>query len=233
MKLITKSFKNFLTSPDIEIKSNSKSLLVAYKQFFAFDIKFIFFFGILISLMSVLSNDFKEVFNNRISFDYPFFKELLVVVILAPLMEEISFRLCLKIKKINIAISFGVQLFYIFIILDVIDLPLLYNALFIILSSTVVYFLINQKILAFLKKHFKYFVYYNIIFFGLTHALNYEYSSLQQYFYIPILISFPTVLGAYLSYVRLKHGFLFVLSAHALHNLILFLLSSLPILFTN
>lgn len=221
MNLIDEQFKQFLRFPNTKYDDHPKSILRAYKLFFIFDFKLFFIWGVLAAIMSLLFKDFSKVISSQIDLNHSLILTFMLMVILMPFLEEIAFRLSLKINRINIAISLGVQTLFFLMLLDLIDWQFLYNILFIIFTTIFIFFLIGDKTCNFLKKHLNYFVYYNILLFGLMHAFNYNYASFHQYFYIPFLISFQTVLGAYFSYVRLKHGFFFNLSCHIIHNLIL------------
>jgi hypothetical protein len=221
MALIPAYFKNFLGDPADTLETERKSLFYGFKPFLLFDLRLLLIYGLLISLMSFLFEDFEHLFKSRLDLKYSHFHKLLLSTLVAPLIEEMAFRLGLKINKINIALMLGFQLIFFLILIDIITYSILYKVLFMLVVSSVSYFLISDAFLNFLKRHFNYFVYYNILMFGLAHAFNYTYDSFLDLCFVPVLIIFQLVLGAYLCYVRVRYGFFNGLVFHAFHNLIL------------
>lgn len=221
MKIFSSEFISFLKLPANSFKEKPKFNYTIVKQFFIFDFKLLFLFAILVTLMSFFFEDFKMVFSNRIYPKYSNFQKLTLFILVLPFIEELAFRIGLKINKINISILLGGQLVYLMSIIDILTFSIIYKISIMFFISLVSYILITNKLLNFLTKYFNYFVYYNIIMFGLVHAFNYSYSSYNHFLFIPILISFQTIMGAYLSYVRLKYSFFWGISLHIAHNLIL------------
>ena len=145
-------------------------------------------------------------------------------MLVAPILEELAFRLGLKINKLNIAITIGIQLIIFLKIFQVINYSLLLRFISMLICSVILYFIINRNILSFFKSKQNIFIYYNIIVFGLLHAFNYSYQEFSHYLFIPFLVSVQLILGVYLSFVRIKYGFILCLLMHISHNSILFFL---------
>lgn len=145
----------------------------------------------------------------------------IIVVILAPICEEVIFRLSLIFDPLYIALSISTL-----IALIVYKLT---NVIFFIISFFLIFFLINRlasifKSILFLfwKKNFKYIFYTLSLLFGLVHISNYEFVGVTQYF-IALILVFPQIaVGFILSYTRLfyEKGFFICIIFHVLMNLI-------------
>lgn len=215
-----KELQLFLIRSKVErVKFNNKTLKSYLNQFVIFDFIIVFTASILMALFFFFSDSFKEVFLSKNDFvEVPFVQKILHFCIIAPIIEELTFRIGLKISKLNIAIYLGFNLMAILQILEVIEQKLLIKFLLIIFISLMCFLFLKDWHLAFLKKKFTFFLYFNISFFALVHIGNYSFSHFSQYLFVPILI-FPQIfLGIYLSYSRLKFGFFFALFIHFFHN---------------
>lgn len=144
---------------------------------------------------------------------------LLKFLILSPILEELGFRLGLKINKRYVAISSGIQLSY-FIFIGLPDIDILYKVLIIAASIFLAFLVINQKVINYLIKHYNIYVAYNIILFGLLHVFNYEFTNYKEFLYLPLLILPQLIMGSYFSFIRLKNGFKIVVFLHILFNMI-------------
>jgi len=228
MKLIVELW-HFLKSPNLKSKrANKNELFIAFKQFIVFDIVVSFTWGILVTLLFILFDDMKEVIKSKGNFNAstPFMKILLFSV-LAPLLEELAFRLGLKVTKTNISIGLGIQAIIILQLCGFIDNPLYIRLIWMGIASLILYLLLNAEHISFFKKNYNYFVYYNIFLFSIIHISNYTYTSYTHYFFIPFLVSLHIVFGTYQSYARIKYGFPFALFIHGFHNFAIILLSFL------
>ena len=143
------------------------------------------------------------------------------MLFIAPLIEELGFRLALKLNHLNLSISLGIQLVFIYIFFDFYNLNLVQKLALMLCVILLLYVLINQKVIKFIQLRYNIFLFYNILFFGLIHAPNYQYLSYTDFFFIPIIIISQIFIGAYLSFIRLKNGLKYSIFLHLLHNLIL------------
>ena len=196
MNLFVELYKFVKTPRIISVRKDSRILLIAIKDFIIFDIALLFFWGIMIAFLTILFDDFEMVFKSRKAHNDTFQIRLFFVGLIAPLIEELAFRLGLKISKEAVSISLAVQTILILQLADLVQQPIVTRALLMIAISIVFYFIINNKFLTFLKKHFTHFVYYNIILFGLMHATNFSFTSSSQYLFVPFhVILSPSIVS--------------------------------------
>lgn len=208
----------FLKNPKQMEEGKKLDLKRIFFQFFIFDLILSFSYGVLNSVLFMVSNDYKEIFSSKITATNPFISRWAIVILLAPILEELAFRLGLKINRKNLSISIALQIIIYLTVLDIINLPLHYRLLLMIFSFSFIYLILNKSILHFFIKNNNTFIYLSILCFGLLHALNFNYGEIQHLLFIPFLISIHLFLGVYLSYVRLKFGFALALIFHVLHN---------------
>tara|TARA_R110001583_G_scaffold174374_2_gene328796 strand:- start:1081 stop:1779 length:699 start_codon:yes stop_codon:yes gene_type:complete len=227
MKLIVVLY-NYLKTPNLKLKKVSrKELFIGFKEFIVFDLALAFIWGLIITLLTFLFDDLRGVMKSTITTNHSFFLKILKFSIIIPLIEELSFRLGLKITKINISISLGIQIIIILQLLNIIESPLYARIIWMVTAISALYLLLKKKHISFFKKNYNFFVYYNILFFGILHICNYHFTSYTQYFFIPILISLHVIFGSYMSYSRMKYGFAFTLFIHGFHNFVIILLGFL------
>jgi len=141
---------------------------------------------------------------------------IFMLLILAPVLEELIFRLYLRYKYNFIArlFIFG----------------------FIITGRTNKS-KIEDAFKRFWFKQYRYIFYFSAIFFGFVHIFNYDYS-IKMFLLIPLLTAPQIVMGVFLGYMRVRFGIFQSIILHTLHNAIfvvpaLFFINSLEILNTN
>ena len=199
-----------------------KKELTFYSSFWK-HLKFIllmtFSFGSLIFLISLFDPSIHTVIAKR---DEKTPMLILLSTLFYPFFEEVGFRLHLKVTRLNLAISFSIQTIYLFFLFDFFGMTNLIIALLSIFPLALLfYFVINPRIITYLKKEFRFFFYYNLLFFTLLHLVNYRLIEPIHYLYVLIVLSLPFLMGTYLSYIRLKIGFLFCVLIHICFNLFL------------
>lgn len=127
---------------------------------------------------------------------FPVVELLAFTVIIAPVFEELIFRLYLRYKN-NYALHFLIS----------------------IVSPTGVRN--EQKAETFLisiwKKRYKFIFYFSAVLFGLIHIINYEFSY-TILLLSPILVAPQIILGLIIGYLRVRIGFVSGLLLHSLHN---------------
>ncbi len=142
-------------------------------------------------------------------------------MIIAPIAEEVIFRLSLIFDPINFALSFSTL---IGLIINKIS-----NGFIGLIAFCLFFFLINRlanlfRLLlnSFWNNYFKYIFYCLPIIFGLVHISNYEFVDRTQYFIAPLLILPQVAIGFILSFTRLYYlkGFLICVIIHMLMNMI-------------
>ena len=159
---------------------------------------------------------------------YGYWKALLYITLIGPVIEELIFRLPLSFKRKHIAASFGFAL-----VLFAKAIPWISNqnlALNIILR--IVLFAVGY--LAFAKtlpqhtspnKRAKTgLILASIIIFGMLHTLNYAPFHLAILFIYPLYVLPQSFMGWLLTYIRFKNGFFWGVALHIMINSITMLL---------
>ena len=151
--------------------------------------------------------------------------KLIFVALIVPALEELIFRLPLKIKSSFLAISIGMLLYplfgfsylhfdfaspkaYLFLSLFFIFLPILLNWLFT---------LINLEDI--LIKKYKYFFYFSASLFAIVHIPNFKPLNYNLIYLYPFYVLPQFVMGLSLGYLRNKCGLKYSWLLHGLINL--------------
>ena len=143
----------------------------------------------------------------------------ILVAILAPIIEEVIFRLCLVFNPSYFAILFSILITSI-----IYNLTSFMPALISLLLLFIVFYFIavHYKILInrFWNNYLGYLVYFSSLSFGLLHVGNYQIVGAFQLFIIPLLIFPQLVMGFLLSFVRLyyKNGIVICVLVHIFMN---------------
>lgn len=147
------------------------------------------------------------------------------IVLIAPLIEEIIFRLPLSLKKEHIIISLSL-LTTIFFGGNVakwgqIEIIVFFKIIFFILLIIYIFYKINLSHLTNIKEnYFKYFFYVLTIFFGLLHVTNFLKYIPNNFKLLSILFIIPQIVLAFFSgYMRIKNGFFWSVLMHIIFNL--------------
>ena len=191
---------------------------------------------LLIFLIAFLIN-FIDLIIFQIS-EFSFFKEfkklrdlnsnklpVFFILFLGPFMEEIIFRLPLKLKKINIVLSLSFLSIY-FIGDKIVDINIysFYTWIKIVpifFISIFFYICVKDSLMeAINKKYFKTFFYLFTISFGLIHIVNfYKIVPSNLVYLTPIFVLPQIVLSFFIAYIRMKNGFIWGFFLHSLYNL--------------
>jgi hypothetical protein len=157
---------------------------------------------------------------------------LFFAVILAPLLEEIAFRLWLTTKRFPLAIGIGSFVFFYQTsffpealnmistdsTISVFLVPILWFCLcilsFTLLQIPAIYSFLQTVI----TKHFRFFFYFSAFLFAIIHITNYKLSP-TVIFLMPILISPQFFGGLLMGWVRTQLGFFSAILSHAFYNL--------------
>ncbi|HET8861209.1 CPBP family intramembrane glutamic endopeptidase [Marivirga sp.] len=160
-------------------------------------------------------------------------KNWILVVLLAPVVEEIGFRLFLKPNKLKVWVSIFVLCYFIFSIVTVsnfyseLDTLTLYKLLAALGVSSLITFLFSEKIVSNIKSSlFQYYIFSSFL-FGLLHLLNFVPLDGIQIILFPFLILPQILFGFAFGYLRLKNGLTWAIGLHALINSISFIFKSL------
>lgn len=218
MKEITK----FLYNPnEIEVLEDfaiSNVILKFFKFFLIVSLSFGLLFFVFNKLFDIESFIQKKEFPNQKLANY-FFK----IVLFYPVIEELGFRLLLRVKRQFLSISLSIQIviviaFFDLIKLDIFGFLFLASTLYLVLILTV-----NDWILEKIRLNYKLYFYCTLILFALLHSYNYHIYNKLGYLLIIFYLLPPLVFGLYFGYVRLKYGFIYAVLLHIAYNLILFI----------
>jgi len=217
---LIEELKNFLIKSGVKrVKLNNQVLKSSLKQFVVFDLIIVLVSALIIAITLIFFDAFKDLYASREKLpEISFIKSIFYFCFIASLVEELTFRIGLKVARFNMAIYLGFNLMVILQISGFIEQTLLIRLILISFTSLGFFLFLKDKHLSFFKNNFTIFLYFNIIYFSLIHLGNYSFSHFSQYVFAPILILPHFFLGIYLSYSRLKFGFCYSLFIHFSHN---------------
>jgi Type II CAAX prenyl endopeptidase Rce1-like len=149
---------------------------------------------------------------------------VIVVVIIGPLLEEIIFRLPLKLEKISIGLSLALIIYRCsgghFSSFNF-NNPYSYVRIIIIIClvlATNKYFPI--KWIDFIKERwYSYFFYLSAFAFAFVHIANFAPYNYEVILFYPLFTLPQFIMGVATGYIRMRHGFLAGWALHALINL--------------
>ena len=145
-----------------------------------------------------------------------------IIVFIGPFIEEILFRLALKVNKFNIAFFF---LLFTYLLLggsitkfDINNTFFLYNVVSSITISILSYYFLSKTITNFLNQKINYLILLSIVLFGFVHISNIKILHWQLTMLYPFYVLPQMVIGYFITNLRLKYGFLWGFSLHVLTN---------------
>ncbi len=220
-----KHFINFLNDPEyvyMPVSINIINSIVVILKSVLIYLGFILFSSILIILPILILDLVPDRMDVTLSLTFK-------VVIVAPLLEELAFRLPLRYSSKNIFIAIGTFVFMFMIISFNI-----YVSLFIGILTALIPFMniISQKILEKIEKY--YFKYYKFIFyflalsFGMIHLFSYKNLNIIQFGIAPLFVINQIFMGLFLSFTRVKYrfGFFYCVVIHIIINLTFIILAN-------
>jgi hypothetical protein len=203
--LILKGFMLFLKNPNaldqIEIESYKSFFILIWKSFLI-----LFLIDILVGLAISTPLRFLKLFPEQRGIDYNLFI-ILKITLFLPIIEELIFRLPLRISRRNLAISLSLILFG---CLTRINLYLAISTS-IALFNIIIFFIKDESIIlnklnSFTTKYFLQIFYFQALLFGLLHLTNYNLDI--QYFYLfPFFVISYILTGCFLGYLRIKYNY--------------------------
>ncbi|MDP4189333.1 MAG: CPBP family intramembrane metalloprotease, partial [Bacteroidota bacterium] len=200
-KFIYKAFFRFLRHPndqegvDISIGRKLKVLL----QLFLFDVVIVIILlaiNYIIHTLHILEPTHHKLEDLFISTGYVWV--FITAVIIAPIFEELIFRLPL-IYRYNYIFRAIVYLLSV--------------------SGVVADDKLDKGVIAFRRKYFIWFFYLMAILFGFMHITNYS-GYKELLFWMPLLTSSQLISGIILGYIRIKYGLIWSIYYHAFNNLV-------------
>ncbi|RUT72820.1 CPBP family glutamic-type intramembrane protease [Ancylomarina longa] len=148
-------------------------------------------------------------------------KKILLVIVLAPLIEELILRLILKENKRNFYISSLVCFIYVLVNFYLGrwgSLVIALSLLVLLITMTIAY---TKEFLNFYsEKNYKYLYFGSILIFGLLHGHNFLFTNSYQMLLIPLLVLPQLLAGTLLSYIRVNYGIVYSIAFHAMVNMI-------------
>ena len=148
---------------------------------------------------------------------------LIVVLLLGPLVEEIIFRLPLRLRKINLGLAVFIATFWILhskvFPLDFYAAKMYQDFGLSVLTVGLVWLAPVRWLQTVQTSYFKYFFYFSVIAFGLMHISNFTTLNTEVLFFYPIYVLPQLVMGIFLGYIRIRYSFLYAYIFHALTNL--------------
>jgi Type II CAAX prenyl endopeptidase Rce1-like len=225
---------SFIRKPNLEIEKNITFKQKLKEMFFSFLFLYAFvtFSLILMKFLDLLIFEFYRFSimdqitnqqNNSVFRDdyiYTAFK----ILILAPIIEEVIFRLPLNLNKITIGVSLSMlSLLYVGDSLLQFSVHLFSSwikVIAIFFTILFCYFFIPKKGLNIIKSKYFYIYFYLItICFGLVHITNFKIDNYYMCFlYIPFILP-QFFLGFFTGYIRIKNGFLWCVLMHFIFNI--------------
>jgi hypothetical protein len=179
------------------------------------------------SVNNIFAIDLVKIRNDNFNSLASGFKLFIMMVLLAPLLEEVMFRLWLSFKKVHVIISLT-TIFFILIKqfdsrlgnnfkIDTQFLIIIGSA--ILLGSLIGYIIFLYPIKKLVSNNFKYFYWFSCIGFGLVHITNFSPLYISIFWAYPFLVIPQLIMGFGFGYFRMKRGFFVALLFHCLINL--------------
>jgi membrane protease YdiL (CAAX protease family) len=152
------------------------------------------------------------------------------VVIFGPFLEEIIFRLPLRLKKYSIGLSFGIITYYVsggsfkhFMATEWITYVRIVISIIILLS--IAKFLPTKRLDLIKTNFFKHYFYIVALVFALIHVANFAPFNMSVLFFYPIFTLPQFIMGLFFGYARMNYGFFVGWGVHTLINLMAFLIN--------
>lgn len=172
---------------------------------------------------------------NQFAMNGNFWTVLFLGALVAPLIEEITFRLPLRFSPTNLALSvfFALRIIASYISRQYFphENTFLYSWIIPIIFAAVLFSLCQSpqwksRIMDWYVQKFSVFFYSLTILFGLLHITNY--SDVRNILLIIVLLGIPQIIvGIVLGYIRITYGFGYGLLMHSLYNAFLLVPASL------
>ena len=216
MKLVSGLY-NFLKNPKDYEKEEAKFLPV-FKEFVIYDFIITFSWAFVTTILSLMFDDFALIFKSKKNLDITNSSIFFIGVFIAPIIEELAYRFSLRINRITVSVSLSIQFIIYLHLFRLIDVNFYVRIILMAIFSILMYFSFSKKLSDYLNKKFNTYLYFNLLVFSFLHAANFSYFEVFHYLFIPILISLQFFFGLYLSYVRLRQNFLYVVGFHIIHN---------------
>jgi hypothetical protein len=218
---------DFLKSPvkDMPAISSVKEKLSIFIPLFLLEIVIAIFCG---GIISQLTNGLHLMEGNKLEHffnAYPFWVVFIYVALVGPMIEELFFRLPLKMNEkyaqINVVLTLTGFIYILVFTIKVYIIQISLVIVEIILLS--VYFnskkLFNKYIINIWNKKFTWVFYISAGTFGMLHISNYS-PKFIIFLLMPILVLPQFIVGLFCGYIRIRLGFFWGYFLHAAHNFV-------------
>lgn len=155
----------------------------------------------------------------RKALDLSLIDRLILVVLMAPVYEEILFRSLLKIRRIN-------ALIFVLVLSGLILFSFIHSKTAYVIAFSVVltaFFCVlvllkEAQVKSFVEKYFAYLFYISALSFGLLHSNNFTGETWKLITFSFVLGGPQILLGIILGYVRVNYGLFYSILFHAIIN---------------
>ncbi|MFS4415348.1 type II CAAX prenyl endopeptidase Rce1 family protein [Maribacter sp. 2307ULW6-5] len=147
-----------------------------------------------------------------------------IVVFIAPLAEELCYRLYLLRSRFTLSVSFFFFFYFLSSLATKSPFYAVLNDTFLlrVSMSLAAVLLININSFSILKKltnvRLKYFIWFSCLSFALMHLTNFVPLSFYQQLFFPVLIFVQFVYAVVFAFFRLRHGFIWAVLLHVFIN---------------
>lgn len=147
-------------------------------------------------------------------------REILYGVLLAPIIEELFFRLIYVFNQRNLVIILAASVLFegYFIINDNLIKSIIFSA---VIIFTIVLLLNFRRSRTTFYKHFGFFFYFIASLFAIIHIGNFIGLSLNNILIVLLMVIPQFIAGTILGYIRVRFGFIYAVFFHTLVNLTL------------
>jgi hypothetical protein len=208
----------FLKHPKIEeqicIISFISFLKLVWKSFLI-----LVLIDVVIGLVVAFPLRYFDLFPSQKEFN-PSLNNLIKVSVILPIVEELIFRLPLKVNKVNFSLAFCVSLFVLINRLDRylgVVLPIIIFGFLLLFLKDESKFL--RKADSIVIKYFYLLFYSQALIFGLLHLKNFN-LNFNLFFLFPLFIIGHIIAGCFFGYIRIKYffGIYICITSHVLIN---------------
>ena len=212
------------------IKNQNNENILYILKFFLLLI-FVKFFCIMIIVFFTVFFDFEIIKKvNQMEKSFILGSRLLTVSLVAPIFEEILFRLPLRYSRLNISLALSI---FVFVMLSLVLNVTYYSSNYIILKLIISFFVFislyiflnknDQLLNIWWNKNQLLIIHSTIILFSFAHSFNFKLNLLPSIFILPIIILPQYFSGLFYSYIRLKKGIFYSIVLHISMNSLLYL----------
>ena len=227
-----KDFFYFIINPSLQNIQIKASWGALFKKLSYLLILTIVFNGLIIVMRAVLINKgvIPPLFFKNKGYSADFWIFPLTVLFISPVIEELGFRLFFIPKRINIAVSLSLLLYFLAYLVLSFKLFGLNIYLIIPLTSFIILVLVTSKISVlksinkFIIKYLKPIFYISTVFYVYVHIDNFLLEN-KHIVWLPFIFLPYLMLGLELGYIRISCGIKYSILFHIVYNIFPFLLS--------